>query len=119
MNARDVDGTLSFSLETHSHPQNSYVFKHVAVLTLDGNLSILCASERCTETPILEHSGIAAGISSSITNLSNAIKGAFWFSRFGWKLTDGGQPCGCDPKIMHMCEQCEADCILWMNTEHR
>ena len=88
MSAHDEGGTLLFSLDLaiDSLQPNLWHFKHVAVLTSDGNLSILCASVRSVVDGS-RHSGANDGICSLSTN------------------HDSAHACGCDLAAGWYCDE--------------
>lgn len=139
MSAREEDGTLLFSCENDSPPPSLSRFKHVAVLTRDGNLSILCASSRSDVDASDPTSGAAVGIFSSLANSERHIPfvhgswsksdlqrqrervidlGIFFFTRFNWRSQDGAQYCGCDPKENYLCEQHAPDFLAWLEVRN-
>jgi len=89
IDARRVDGTLSFGFEITCSPPNSSPFKHVAVLTDGGKLSISCERSRSDARQLPLPSGESDGTSSTP----------------GSSASLSAQPCGCDPGAGWTCEQ--------------
>jgi len=106
LSARHTGGTLEFDLDIRSVPPNLSRFKHSAVLTTDGKLSILCECETF-DVDALGDSGHSVGTYSSPTNSARTQREARYtaddWRYVGRTIFDHAQECGCDPVADHMC----------------
>lgn len=99
LSAHEKDGTWLFTVESDSRAPSWSRFRHVAAVTLDGKLSISCASRRF----VLDDSrpsGDDAGISSSTINQNSE----FMRQRVT-QVFRSADACGCDLGAGWYCDE--------------